>query len=313
MKLLMEKPRATNWICLSCASAALLVCPAAELRGEVLSPDQIQKILAELQRVDEIVSGKQLEGRRSAFDAFRRGAANEKDAYELFMVCSKQVDFDEQGKTSTEFRDWRERQEASLKRPSRMAAMQMQLQYLVLTLRLAQGEPPLKVLPEVETFLAALVSNAESLEGDLGILQRDNILNTPFARAYKLEQTVKMENWSMVPGNIGQVYERFVLPTMRDTHPELVGPTWDRRIQLEGQLLKTVRKDDEVAQQKFAVETLPRLQWRRSADVFKMGQQTEGALAMLKLLQEHADHADAGEWLQDFRQLLEPPAAKKPS
>jgi hypothetical protein len=293
------------------AFAAMLLGFAAELPGEVLSPDQVQKILAELQRVDEIVSGKQLEGRRSAFDAFRRGAANEKDAYELFLACSKQVDFDEQGKTSTEFREWRERQEANLKRPSRMAAMQMQLQYLVLTLRLAQGEAPLKVLPEVETFLAALVSNAESLEGDLAVLQRESVLSTPFARAYKLEQTVNLPNWNLVPGNIGQVYERFVLPTMRDTHPELVGATWDRRIQLETQLLKTVRKDDEVAQKKFAAETMPRLQWRRSADVFRTGQQTEGALAMLKLLQQHADHADAGEWIQDFRQLLEPPAPKK--
>jgi hypothetical protein len=289
----------------------LAVTLPAQLPAEVLSPAQIQKILAELQRVGEVIDGKQLEGRRSAVDAFRRGAASEKDAYELYMNCAKQVEFDEQGKTSTEFRDWKERQEANLKKPSRMAAMRMQLQYLVLTVRVAQGEAPLKVLPEVETFLGALVSNAESLEGDLAVLQRDSILATPFAKAYDLDQTVKMENWGLIPGNIGQIYEKFILPTMRDSHPELVGATWDRRIQLETQLLQTVRKDDPVALQKFGAETLPRLQWRRWADVFKQGQQTEAALAMLKLLQDHSDHPDAGEWIENFRELLQPPEPKK--
>ncbi len=311
MEVPMEKRTLVHRIHASLLLGGLALTLPTPLPAEVLSPAQIAKILAELQRVGEVIDGKQLEGRRSAVDAFRRGAASEKEAYDLYLLCTKQVDFDEQGKTSMDFRDWKERQEPKLKTPSRMAAMQLQLQYLVLTLRLAQGEAPLKMVPEVETFLAALVSNADSLEGDFAVLQRESILATPFAKAYDLDQTVKLENWALNPANIGQVYDKFVLPTMRESHPELVGTTWDRRIQLETQLLQTTRKDDPVAMQRFGAETLPRLQWRRWEDVFKMGQQTEAALAMLKLLQDRGDHPDAGEWLDNFRTLLQPPEDKK--
>jgi len=62
------------------------------------------KIIAELDRVEGIVTGKRLEGRRSAVDAFRRAASSDKDAYEFYMACAKQIDFDQQGKSSTEFR-----------------------------------------------------------------------------------------------------------------------------------------------------------------------------------------------------------------
>ena len=277
------------------------------LHSEVLSPDQIAKIIAELDRVEGIVTGKRLEGRRSAVDSFRRAAASEKDAYEFYLACAKQIEFDQQGKSSTEFRDWKERQEANLKRPSRMAVMRLQLQYLVLTLRVAEGEPPLKVLPEVETFLASIVSNVENLEGDLGTLQKENVLNTPFAKAYELDQSIKMENWAYLAGHIGQVYEKFVLPTLRESHPELVAAAWDRRIHLETQLIKVTKKEDAVALEKFGNENLPRLQWRRAEDIFKVGQQQEASLAMLKLLSDHSEHPDASDWIDGFRKLLAPP------
>ena len=288
-------------------SGWLVFLSATVLHSEVLSPDQIAKIIAELDKVQGIVTGKRLEGRRSAVDAFRRAAASDKDAYEFYLACAKQINFDQQGKSSTDFRDWKERQEANLKTPSRMAVMRLQLQYLVLTLRVAEGESPLKVLPEVETFLASIISNAENLEGDLGTLQKESVLTTPFGKVYELDQSIKMVDWSYVPGNIGQVYEKFVLPTLKQNHPELVAAAWDRRIQLETQLVQMTKKEDAVALGKFGNETLPRLQFRRAEDTFEVGLQQEASLAMLKLLSDHADHPDASDWIDAFRKLLVPP------
>jgi len=288
-------------------SGWMVLLSTALLHSEVLSPDQIAKIISEINRVEEVVTGKRLEGRRSAVDAFRRAGASDKDAYEFYMACAKQIEFDQQGKSSTEFRDWKERQEANLKKPSRMAAMRLQLQYLVLTLRVAEGEAPIKVLPEVEAFLAGIVTNAENLEGDFGTLQKENILATPFAKAYELDQSIKMADWSYLPGNIGQVYEKFILPALRSNQPELVGAAWDRRIQLETQLIQVTRQGDAVALEKFGSETLPRMQWRRAEDIFKVGQQQEAALVMLKLLTDHSEHPDASEWINGFRKLLDPP------
>ena len=278
------------------------------VQAEILTPEQIAKIVAELNRVQTVVTGKRLEGRRSAVDAFRRAAASEKDAYEFYMACAKQVEFDQQGKSSTDFREWRERQEAKIKTPSRMIAMRLQLQYLVLTLRMSEGETAAQLLPEVETFLGSIVANAQSLEGDLGLLQRESVLTTPFAKVYELDQSVKMTEWSYMPANIGQAYDKFILPVLRKDHPELVAASWDRRIQMETQLAQTVRKDDPVGLEKFANEALPRLQFRRAEDMLKIGQQQEASLAMLKLLTDHSEHPDASTWIDDFRELLVPPA-----
>jgi hypothetical protein len=302
MKLLVRNPLPIALLC----GLAFLNGPAAQ--AEILTPEQIAKIVAELNRVQTLVTGKRLEGRRNAVDAFRRAAASDKDAYEFYLACAKEVEFDQQGKSSTDFREWRERQEAKLKTPSRMTALRLQLQYLVLTLRVSEGESPAKLLPEVEAFLASIVTNAEGLEGDLALLQRESVLATPFAKVYELDQSVKMTEWSYMPGNIGQAYDKFILPLLRKEHPELVAAAWERRIQLETQLAQTVRKEDPVGLEKFANEALPRLQFRRAEDMFKIGQQQEASLAMLKLLTDHSEHPDASTWIDDFRELLVPPA-----
>jgi len=143
----------------------------------------------------------------------------------------------------------------------------------------------------------------------LGTLQKENVLNTPFAKAYELDQSIKMVDWAYVPGNIGQVYEKFVLPTFRQTHPELVSAAWDRRIQLETQLVQVTKKEDAIALEKFGNENLPRLQWRRAEDIFKVGRRQEASLAMLKLLSDHSEHPDASDWIDGFRKLLAPPGA----
>jgi hypothetical protein len=279
------------------------------LSAAPLSPEQIAKILEELSRVETQVTGKRLAGRRNAVEAFRQAAGSDRAALELYYNCIKAVDFDQQGKSSSEFREWRERQADRTETEGRVLAMRMQLQWLVLTLRAAEGEDRKKLLPEVESFLVGLVKNAETLGGDFATLQRENVTATAFGRAYELDQSVRMEDWAFVPGNIGQVYERIVLPLHREESPGTLAAAWDRRVQLETELLKERSPDDPTAMERFATETLPRLQWQKSADIFRHGQQQEGALAILKLLQEHADHPDAGEWIGGFRNLLVPPDA----
>jgi hypothetical protein len=276
--------------------------------AEILTPEQIGKITSELDRIQGLVTSKRLEGRRGAVDAFRRAAGSDKEAYEFYLACAKEIDFDRQGKSSSDFRTWRERQEASIKTPSRIAAMRLQLEYLVLTLRRAEDEPELKLLPEVEAFLAKLVGGAQTIEADMNALQRDSVLNTPFAKVYELDQSVKMTDWAYSPGNIGQVYDKFVLPFLRKDFPEQVAAAWDRRLKLETQLVQTTRKDDAVALEKFSSETLPRLQWRRCEDMYKVGQQQEAAVQMLKIVTDHSSHPDASDWIDGFRKLLAPPA-----
>ncbi len=288
-------------------SACVLIASPAPLPAAPLTQEQIDKILAELDRFEGVVTGKRTAGRRSAVDAFRRASGSDKEAYEFYLACVKELDFDRQGKSFTEFRDWRSRQEDRLKTPSRMAGMRLQLQWLVLTLRAAEGEDRMTVAAEAETFLGKIVANAKSLGPDLQVVQRENVLATPFGRLYELDQSVKLEDWAYSPGNIGQMYERVILPPLRENAPAHIAAAWDRRIQLETEMIRGLRTDDPAALEQFTKETLPRLKWQRAADLFQHGEQQEGALAMVKLIGDYPEHPDAAEWITGFRRMLMPP------
>ncbi|MEO0447790.1 MAG: hypothetical protein AAF191_17105 [Verrucomicrobiota bacterium] len=282
--------------------------------AQELSPDQIEKILSELERVEEEIDGAHLAGRKSAVDAFRSAAGSDKAAYEFYLACIKELDFDRQGKSFIDFRNWRDRNEGRLKRPSKMLSMRLQLQYLVLTIRAAQAEERESLIPDLEAFVASYVGQVEHLEGDRGALQKQSVLDTPFAKLYELNKTIKVgESWAAAAGNHKEIYEQAVLPYYRAEGPEGLAAVWDRRIKIDTQLAALTTKDNPVAQERFQKETLPGLSWARAKDLFQFVSQTEGGMAMVRLLQSHSTHPKAKDWVGEFRGLLKGETLDTPS
>ncbi len=289
------------------ALGALLPLNAAE----TLTAEQLQKILAELKSIEEVVEGKRLSTRSSAVEMFRSAASSDKAALEFYLKCVKELRFDRHGARFSEFRDWRDKNENRLKDPATLAAMRLQLQYLVLTLRAAEGVEREILVPELEKFVASIVANYENLEGGGLRTLREAVNRTVFAEAYELNQSLQVKNWSYQPGNTASVYENSVFPYFRAEAPAGLSPAWDRRIALEKRITELTREEDTVALEKFEDERLPRLYWAKAADVFQNASQQQGAIAMIQLLRTHADHPDATKWLENLRGLLS--AATAPS
>lgn len=277
---------------------------SGNVRAEPLSQETRMQILGELDSIEEVVTGKRISSRKSAVEMFQSASASDKAAYEFYLQCVKVLRFDKKGASFNEYREWREKNEDDLKDGSKLLAMRLQLQYLVLTLRAAEGVDRRSLVPELETFVANIVTHYEDLEGAGWRTMREPVNRTVFAEAYDLNQSLEVSDWHYAPGDFAAVYQRTIFPYLRAENPQELIAAWDRRIQLELKFIEASREEDEGALAEFQKDRLPRLHWEKATDVFQSVSQSEGANAMLRILRSHSDHPDATKWLKKARGLF---------
>lgn len=278
-----------------------------------LTSEQLATLLKELESIQAVVEGKRLSNRTSAVEMFREAASSDKAALEFYLDCVKMLRFDSRDAKFTEYRDWREKNEDKLKEKSNLLAMRLQLQYLVLTLRVAEGVDRASIVPELEAFVTNIITHMEDLEGRGMQTLREPVNRTVFSEAFELNQSLKVDNWSYSPGDYASVYEKTIFPYYRAEKPGELAAVWDRRIGLENRVVEFLNEDDAGAMKKHAEERLPRLQWQKAADVFANSSQKAGALAMIQILRSEPDHPDATKWLESLQGMLAGVAAVKPA
>ncbi len=261
--------------------------------------------------MENVVNEKRLSNRKSAVDAFRAASASNKSAYEFYLACSKELKFTRADARESEYREWRERQESRLKNDESMTALRLQLQWLVITLRYAEGVELETLIPEVETFVSNIVANSEEL-GSANRILMEPVNRTIFAEAYELNQSLKIENWAYAPGNYQDVYNTVILPFYREEKPDLLPAAWDKKIQLEKYLIESTKEDDKIAMDKWVNEKTPRLYWAKSTDIFQHGHENQAITTMMGILRQQSDHPDATRWIQQLKNLLQSTAPAAP-
>ena len=269
--------------------------------ADSLTGDQRGSILLELNDIQDVLDGKQLNLRTSAAQTFQAASASNDAAYEFYLKCHKLLNFDPKGASYSDFRDWRDRQEDKVKTEPNLAAMRLQLQYLVLSMKAAEADEIDAIIPELEQFVGNVVANAENL--NMRTMQ-EPVTKTIFAEAYELNKSLKMENWSYSPGNYNEVYQKTILPFFRDTAPEELAAAWDRRINLESGLVASQQAGNTEALEKFQQERLPTLHWQKSMDLFNSVSQKQGAAALIQLVRANPEHPNIRNWVENFRRLL---------
>lgn len=272
--------------------------------AEPLSGEQKENLLSQLKEIEAVVDGKRVNLRSGAVQTFLAASRSDEAAYEFYLNCHKKLRFDARDARFTEFRDWRDKNENRIKTKSNLIAMRLQLQYLVLTLRIAEGVERQAIIPELEAFVANTVSHVEDLGTDGLRTLRSSIKGTIFAQAYDLDQSLEVENWNYSPGDFFKCYDETVLPFFRTAQPEELANAWDRRINLEKQLTELTRSDNPIAMEAFSSEKLPRLYWAKARDVFLNASQQYGAAAMLNIIRTYTEHPDTSNWIDDLRDLL---------
>ena len=305
-----------------------LLAASPVLRADPLTATDRQLLLEKLEALKKAAVGVQSTRITSAINVFHDAMGSDSEAINLYLKCIEKLNFEEQNKSGQDFRDWKRRQNDQLKEPALKLALRHQLQWLCLTLRaaLAHGDYS-KLAPDASAAVNALFAHATQLTGQ-GQLLRRSVLASVFARAYNVS-FVDPGNWPTVPLDINGIYEKVILPPLRNPKSlDALRTAWQNRIRQEGLLAewgqlpqssgghgKPIRNATHTTSyDKFIVETRPDLLWRMQVDLFRAGDQRDAALRMLDHLEKFQNHPKAPDWAQNFIDLISPPKKKpKPS
>ncbi|WP_035611129.1 hypothetical protein [Haloferula sp. BvORR071] len=303
--------------------ALLLAAPLCH--ADPLSQADKQALLEKLDTLRDEAKSKAMSRVGGAVAAFRTAMASDDAAMELYLKCVEKVDFEDQKKSSQDFREWKRRQADRLDNPGFKVTLRHQLRWLVMTLEAAEKPEKIADLaPRASEALSSIYDNPDQFGGDADSL-RQPVTSTVFARAYSLGG-LKLEKWPPSPLENAAVFEQVIMPPLRAKQNfDAMREQWARRIRYEGIARQSFggggggrrgerggekgkpHEDANPDYEKFVVETLPELQWQMEMDLYKSGDQKRSALKMLEHIEAHVTHPKARDWGQQFRGLIEPP------
>jgi hypothetical protein len=304
---------------------AILVCAALSCSGarsEPLSAADREALLEKLEKLRESADAKVDARFRTALAAYRNAVGSDDEAISLYLKCTEKVNFEDQQKKPSEFREWKRKEDERLSDPALRDALRIQLRWLILTLQAASEKANRNDLASSALDIVdSVFSDPKKLRSQTGLLGED-VTATVFARAYEIGN-LKLEKWPLSPTSLAQIYDEVLLPPLR--HPDRVGQlrsAWIKRIQQEGAMRefwspapKETRRIGMAEDQRppeydqFLADTVPQLQWQMELDLFRAGDEGEAAMRMLAHLEKHINHKSAREWGEEFGALLRPKAA----
>ena len=86
----------------------------------------------------------------SALSAYQAAAETPAKAYDFYLECIKLVNFDQQGKKFSDYRDRKARNVKKISATEHTMMLQFQLRYLAMTIRAPNMEDRSKIFPELQ-------------------------------------------------------------------------------------------------------------------------------------------------------------------
>lgn len=293
---------------------------AASIHAEPLTSADREALLENLEKIRETAEGRVDARFRMAIAAYREAMASNDSALDLYLKCVEKVEFEEQHRKSSEFREWKRKETEKLSDPALPRALRIQLQWLVLTLQAASSKADRdRLAVSAHELLGTIFQDPEKLRSQAGLLSQD-VTASVFAKAYEVGG-LKIEKWAFAPLALTGIYNDLILPPLRN--PERIDTlraAWMRRIQQEAAMREfwsaPPRENKRIGMaadmrppeyDRFLADTLPQLQWEMEVDLFKSGDQAAAAKRMLAHIEKYIQHKSARDWGGEFQKLLAPP------
>jgi hypothetical protein len=265
---------------------------------------------------------------RAGVAAYQSAIGSDDEALSLYLKCVEKVDFIDQKKKESDFRDWKRKEDERLSKASFKLALRHQLNWLSLTLQAASENADRdKLAVAAQGAMDNVLRDIEKLKDQQALLKQ-GVTGTVFAKAYEIS-TLKLEKWPLSPIDVSQIYDQVILPQYRNPKSiDKLRENWLRRIQQEGLMVehwagaaKTPRGGKEDRRigmidnsrppelDRFISDTVPTMQWQMELDLFKSGDQAGAALRMLGHIEKNLGHPSSKDWTDQFRAMLVAPPA----
>jgi hypothetical protein len=281
----------------------------------------------------------------SAAAVFRSAMGSEEGAIALYLKCVEKVEFTEQKRKASDFRDWKQSEGPRLSSPGFSLALRHQLRWLCITLQAATSKVDrAKIAADAQDAVDSL---CEDLKRSPKLANHQNILNMPvtdsvFARAYELgrqavpnwqqapttqapqtrQAQLNAPTWPQTPMDLHNVYGQIILPPYRKPAGlTLLKSGWTKYIQQvvskeagdrgahEVNKSAAAAAEEAADQQKLISRLVPSLQWQMEVDLFRSGDPDGALVRMMAHLEKHTTHPSWPDWYQQYKNLLKPAAA----
>jgi hypothetical protein len=296
----------------------LLTCAAfflnAAAHAQPLSDSDREALLENLEKIRQTADSKVESKFRTAISAYRSAMSSDDAAFTLYLNCIEKINFTDQNRKSSDFREWKRKEDGRFSDPGFRPALRHQLRWLVLTLQAsAKDTDRIHLASEAQVTIDAIFRDTDRLRSQEELLGQA-VTASVFARAYGIEN-LKMENWPLSPIQLEPIYEQILLPPNRN--PERIAElrsTWIKRIQQEAlkvEYADAKNRDNRSGMPsqemtRFLDVTSPKLQWNMEVDLFRNGDESGAAKRMFEHLEKYISHSSAREWSDEFRNLLKP-------
>lgn len=266
-----------------------------------------------LQKLRELRERRQQDFQKSVeakINTIRSAVGSGSAAANLYTDAVGQVEFSGVDRQGPKFSEWKKNNAAMLRSREFQAAVQLHLQYIILTLQRAQTPDVGALLPQVSAYLTKLMETEELLArqegrvpGEQRALLDKPLTDSVFTRAYGLgEELSKAGDWPMTPRNAGSLLDRVVRPIMREKKDPALLSTWDYQIRLEQVRAEATQRD--IDKTKFEREVKPSLEWKKALDQAALGQQDAAKRQMFQLIMANPGHPEFDTWCDQLEKML---------
>lgn len=279
--------------------------PQAAPPAKLLDDAAAARLLAQLEEVNRSMEEKKYGYNSGIIRDLRDAGSSGDKAFGLWLDCMKLLEFEERGRSGADFSEWKRNQTKSANN-ERDASLQLQVQWLTVVVMDANARTP--------AARAEVVSSAVSYIDNLLVFMKKNdgkgvpggdVIGSVFGRRYKLDVTVGRQEGGATrdPGDIGGIYESVIFPYYRENRmASSLMQAWTKRITQETEAAAAPGFRE--AEEKFVAERLPRLRWGQMRELFALGQQETAAASMLAHIKSNMAHREAGNWIEELRNLL---------
>lgn len=225
----------------------------------------------------------------------------------FYLDQVKKTEFDARGKTSFEFRDWRDKNEG-LAGDEHLDALGLQLEYLLLTLQHQEARNDAdrdRVVLKLMQYFDRLVAQRAKL-GRYSRLLNGDVRKSIFAEALGLGTHIRAAGtWQARPDDVSRSYEEFILPYVNAKGDAArIRKTWDTRIAQQALHVTGLPLARVDRAGRFCRLVLPDLHWGKASDLYHAGSEREALQEMLRLIREHPDHPAASSWISEMRKHI---------
>lgn len=302
--------------------SGLLVSVQAQGNGELaLSDSDRMALIEKIEKIEKASSDRVTGLYLTAINSYRGAVRSDAETMKLYLNCYEKINFEEKNLKSSDFRDWKKKNEEKLGSGSFRMALRLQLAWLLLSIETASRDGDVTEMgPKAVAHLNTIFENAKFLEGNQKVL-KESALNSVFSKSYELN--INIEGWPKSGLDIDGIYEKLIMPPLRNTGDTTgLRTAWMSKIKHLGQSVSLWSKrtgtsigmkDSLISPdvKSFQQSTRPQLIWDMEKDCFETGDERGASLNMIKHLETYVSHKNAPKWIEEFQAYVAIPEVEE--